>query len=315
MFYTELHRHLDVSVRLPTMFELAKERGLESQSTSLEAFGEKLIMRKPMSDLNSVLAQFEYFQNVLDRPDVLERIALEVIDDCYADQIRAVELRFSPGFVCGRSKLKWEDALDGFEAGVKAGLAKHPDMKAGLICIASRENGIDSVAKTIEFYMKHQLRFIGLDLAGPEDDYPCSLFKDIFKPVVHAGAPITIHSGEGSGPENVWEAIEFLGARRIGHGTSCVEDPQLMKALAEKKICLEMCPTSNWLTQVVPDLRDHPLPKVLRAGIPVCINTDDPGIMGVTLAHEIKLCREVMGMSEAEIAQTFEHARAASFLT
>lgn len=314
MFYTELHRHLDVSARLSTMLELAQERGLEAQSTSLEAFGDKLIMRKPMSDLSTVLEQFTFFQQVLDRPDVLERIALEVLEDCHQDGIRAVELRFSPGFVCGLSKLKWEDALDGFERGVQAGLTKFPDMKAGLICIASRENGLSSVEKTVEFYMKHQDRFIGLDLAGPEEEFPCKLFRGAFKPAVKAGAPITIHSGEGSSPENIWDAIEFLGARRIGHGISCVKDPLLMKTLAEKKICLEMCPTSNWLTQTAPDLREHPLPQVLRAGIPVCINTDDPGIMGVTLSHEIKLCREVMGMTEAEIAQTFEHAKAASFL-
>lgn len=312
--YTELHRHLDVSVRLSTMLELAQERGLEAQSTSLEAFSEKLIMRKPMSDLSTVLAQFGLFQHVLDRPDVLERVAREVIEDCYQDGIRAVELRFSPGFVCRLSKLKFEDAIDGFEAGVKAGLALHPDMKAGLICIASRDHGIDSAGKTVEFYMKHQDRFIGLDLAGPEANHPCRDFKDAFKPAVNAGAPITIHSGEGSGPENMWEAIEYLGARRIGHGTSCVEDPLLMKTLAEKKICLEMCPTSNWLTQVVSNISQHPLPKVLRAGIPVCINTDDPGIMGVTLSHEIRICREVMGMTDQEIAQTFQHAKDASFL-
>src|SRR4051794_35637211 len=97
---TELHRHLDVSVRLPTLLRLAQERGLEAQGTSVAAFGEKIILRKPLSDLSSVLATFTLFQHVLDRPEVMEQVAYEVVEDCRAEGTRKVELRFSPSFVC-----------------------------------------------------------------------------------------------------------------------------------------------------------------------------------------------------------------------
>lgn len=311
---TELHRHLDVSIRTTTLLRLAQERGLETQSTSLERFREKLIIRKPMTDLNAVLGQFTFFQKVLDRPETLEQVAYEVVEDCRAEGTRKVELRFSPSFVCQYSHLPWEAALAGFERGVQRALKTFPEMRAGLLCIASRDYGADEVLKTVEFFLKHQNRFVGLDLAGNEIQFPCRIFESSFKKAITAKAKITIHAGEASGPENIWEAIELLGARRIGHGISSVQDPKLMDKLAREKICLEMCPTSNWLTRAVPSFEEHPLPKVLRAGIPVCINTDDPGIFDVTLPHEIEICRKKMGMSQAEVEKCGNYAETASFI-
>ncbi len=311
---TELHRHLDVSLRPETFLRLAQERGLEAESTSLEAFKEKILIKSPMTDLNAVLLEFQLVQSVLDRPDVLEQIAFEVVEDCYREGTRKVELRYSPEFACEKSRLKWEDSLDGFEAGVKRAIARYPDMKAGLICIASREYGLESAEKTVEFFLKFQERFVGLDLAGNEADHPARLFRHSFQKAKDRGARLTIHAGEASGPDMIWEAIQDLGAERIGHGISCVKDPELMRYLAEKQICLEMCPTSNWLTQAVPSFAEHPLPTVLRAGIPVCINTDDPALFGASLVDEIAICREKMGMSAAEIASCFAHADRASFI-
>lgn len=311
---TELHRHLDVSIRSATLLRLAQERGIEAQSTSLEAFRKKLLITEPMNDLGAVLAQFSLFPRVLDRPEVLEQVAFECVEDCYREGTRKVELRFSPAFVTEFSKLSWEDALGGFERGVRRALAKYADMRAGLICIASRDFGVDEVTRTAEFFLKNKSRFIGFDLAGNEVDFPCRMFEAAFKPLRAAGARITVHAGEACGPENMWEAIEKLGAQRIGHGIACVQDPKLMTYLRDHGICLEMCPTSNWLTRAVPSLESHPLPQVLRAGIPVCINTDDPGIFDVTLDGEMRICQEKMGMSVAEIAQCTSHASKASFL-
>lgn len=314
MNQTELHRHLDVSIRSTTMLALAQARGFEAQSTSLAEFRKKLMITEPMTDLASVLSRFSLFPRVLDRPEVLEQVAFECVEDCYREGTRRVELRFSPAFVSEFSLLPWDETLGAFERGIQKALRKYPDMKAGLLCIASRDFGVDEVSRTAEFFLKHQTRFAGFDLAGNEADYPCRMFESAFKKLRAAGAMITAHAGEASGPDNMWEAIELLGARRIGHGIACIQDPKLMEHLRKESICLEMCPTSNWLTQCVPRLAAHPLPQVLRAGIPVCINTDDPGIFDVTLPGEIKICREQMGMSDAEIALCFEHAERASFL-
>lgn len=311
---TELHRHLDVSVRPKTLHELARAKHLVARSTSLAAFVDQVMLRRPLEDLAAVLETFALFQQVLDRPEILARVADEVIEDCWNEGTRQLELRFSPGFVCELSGLSWDDALGGFETGLARGLARFPRMRAGLICIASRNYGVESVARTVEFFLKHQPRFIGFDLAGPEEGYPCRLYESAFRKLRAARARITVHAGEASGPENVWEAIELLGAERIGHGIASARDPKLLRALAERKICLEMCPTSNWLTHAVPSLKQHPLPFVLRAGVPVCINTDDPGIFDVTVPGEIDICRNIMDLSSGELMECQAHANRATFL-
>jgi adenosine deaminase len=311
---TELHRHLDVSVRLSTLLELAQRRGLVPQSTSLARFREDFIIAEPMTDLASVLAKFTLYQQVLDHHDVVERVAFEAVEDAYREGIRAIEFRFSPGFVCDLSKMPWIEALDGFDAGLRRAKTVFPDLDAGLICIGSRDFGMGSIEKTIEFFLREQDRFIGFDLAGDESQYPNHLYRRPMKSVIAAGANITIHAGEAAGPDSVWSAIEDLGAKRIGHGIRSIEDPKLMDYLRDRKILLEMCPTSNRLTSAWPDYRTHPFRTCLEYGIPVSLNTDDPSIFGNTLADEIGIARNSMGLSDATIQSTFETARRHTFL-
>lgn len=311
---TELHRHLDVSVRLSTLLELAQERGLVPTSTSLEGFRRDFVLHEPMRDLSAVLAKFTLYQQVLDRFDVVERVAFEACEDAYREGIRAIEFRFSPGFVCDLSKMPWTEALDGFDAGLKRAMAAYPGFRAGLICIGSRDFGMGSIEKTIEFYLREKDRFIGFDLAGDEAAYPNHLYRHVMKAVIASGAKITIHAGEAAGPDSVWAAIEELGALRIGHGIRSVEDPRLMDHLREHRILLEMCPTSNRITSAWPDYRTHPFRKCLEHGIPVCLNTDDPSIFGNTLADEIVIARDAMGIADSEIQRSFRVAREYSFL-
>ncbi len=111
----ELHRHLDASVRLSTLLELAQKKGLEGQSTGLDAFGAKFLLREPMKDLGAVLSKFDLFPRVFDRPETLERVAFEACEDVWNEGTQSVEFRFSPEFVCTHSKLKWADVLDAFD--------------------------------------------------------------------------------------------------------------------------------------------------------------------------------------------------------
>jgi len=311
---TELHRHLDVSLRASTILHLAQERGLEAQSTRLESFCEKLLLKQPLKDLSAVLHTFSLFQKILDRPEVLEQVAFEVVEDCWNEGTRKLELRFSPGFITEFNGLSWQELLDALERGIQKALLDYPTIRVGLICIASRDLGPESAEKTVEFYLKNQKRLIGLDLAGNETMYPLETFESTFKKAIQSGANITIHAGEAAGPENVWKAIELLGARRIGHGVRSIQDPLLIEFLKKNQICLEICPTSNWLTHAVSSIEAHPLPALLRAGVPACINTDDPAVFGVTLPHEVQVCSQRMGLTPEEIEKTFDHASNFSFL-
>jgi adenosine deaminase len=314
---TELHRHLDVSMRLRTLLELAQLQGFEGQSTSLPAFAAKIILRQPLTSLQSVLARFSLFPKVMNCPQVLERLAFECIEDAFHEGIDRIELRYSADFIREhQTHLSPEEILRAFQEGLKQAKMAFPSVQAGLICIAVRDYGPEAVDQTADFFLLHRDSFLGIDLAGNEVGYPCRLFEASFQKI-RTQAPtarITIHAGEATGPENIWEAIDSLGAQRIGHGIAAIQDPLLMRTLQERQIGLEVCPTSNWLTQAVPTLKAHPLPALLRAGVPVSLNTDDPGVFGVTLPDEIQVCRTHLGMSEAEIFQCLETARRLSWI-
>jgi len=197
---------------------------------------------------------------------------------------------------------------------MKRALKQYPDMRAGLLCIASRDLGLEQVTRTVEFFLENQTSFIGFDLAGHEAGFPNRMFKSAFDLLKPSNAKITVHAGESSNAEAVWESIDLLGAKRIGHGIRSIDDPKLVKYLAEKKICLEICPTSNWLTRATPTWSDQPLTKFLEAGVPVCINTDDPGMFGITLPHEFEIARTKLGLSEKQILKCKENATQFSFL-
>lgn len=311
---TELHRHLDISTRLSTLLELSQKKGLTPQSTSLESFKKEIYLTEPLSSLSEVLDRFFLFPKVLDRPEYCERIAYEAVYDCYNEGTRKVELRFSPGFVSHFGGLSWDDVTLFFNKGVKKAQSELKDIKVGLICIASRDLGAENVAQTVEHFLKHKEIFCALDLAGPEKEFPAHLFQSAFLPAIKNNSNITIHAGEASGPESVWEAIELLGAKRIGHGIHSIHDPKLLNYLKEKEICLEVCPTSNFLTQAVKTLKEHPLPELISAGIAVSINTDDPGIFPVTLTSEIETCKNVMGLNEININYCLNCADKYSFI-
>lgn len=311
---TELHRHIDVSLRTTTAWELAKKTGLIGQSTSLEAFTDRIILRKPLKSLGEVLGLFELFQGLFADETVFERVGFEASEDAYREGTRFMEFRFSPAFATAKSKLDWKIALAGFHRGIQKFSNTHPDFKAGLILIASREFGPDAAEKTIDLAIAERSKIIAVDLAGDETVHPSKDYEPAYTRAKKAGIPITIHAGEGTTADAVWGAIENLGAQRIGHGIASIQDPKLVDYLAKYSICLEICPISNWLTQAAPTWEDQPLAKLLRAGVPVSISTDDPGFFGNTIQDEIKICREKLGMSEAEVLKCFDHAKRSSFL-
>lgn len=310
----ELHRHLDICTRVSTLHELGQKQGLIPTSTSLKSFSDSFVLRKPLKNLAEVLGKFELYQKILVSPEIIERIGFEASEDVFLEGTKKIEFRFSPSFCAEFGKLSWKDVLVAFKKGLARAEKKYAGCHAGLICIASRDYGPDSAAETVDFFLKNKNDFIGIDLAGNEEGFPCRVFQEAYAPAVKAGANITIHSGESTGPENIWEAIELLGAKRIGHGVLCLEDSQLVKELAKKNIVLEICPTSNWLTGVCKNLSEHPLPKILEAGVPATLNTDDPSIFGTTLPQEIEICRREMKLSQQQLDKMWAIAEATTFL-
>ncbi len=140
------------------------------------------------------------------------------------------------------------------------------------------------------------------------------MFADALAPLRDAGVPLTVHYGEATGPEFPREAIELLGPSRLGHGVSVAFDPRVTELAMERGVTLEMCPTSNVRTRAVGGIEDHPAPRLLREGVRVTLNTDDPGLFGIDLTHELEVARDRFGFGPPEFAAVTRNALKASFV-
>ena len=309
----ELHRHLEGSYRLATVFELSKQAGLPLPADSVEDLAPHALVTTPVASLEVALAAFAISQNAVRTYDAVRRIASEAVEDMAADNVRVGELRFSPDFLCGPGNLDRDLAMEAIWEGV-TDASSRSDVAIGLIALFSRDLGPESFASTIRFAVRHRDRLVGFDIAGPEIGFPAADYAGALGPIRDAGLGLTVHYGESGPPSYVREAIETMSPSRLGHGLSTAHDPDVTALVRDHGVVLEMCPTSNWLTGGVDRVADHPVLRLLTEGVRVTLNTDDPGIMGIDLNHEWRLAREEIGFEEADLAAVTESALAASFL-
>jgi adenosine deaminase len=309
----DLHRHLEGALRLQTILELAQHhhRTLPAHTTLELAHHAQVL--KPMDSLQAVLDAFDLFQHTFLSYEAVERIAFEAVEDAALDNIRLLELRFSPDFMARPASLDWDEMMNALLKGVHAAQEKY-DVVVGLIAIVSRSYGPQSADNTAAFAINWRQQLVGFDLADSEEQFPASAFAPAIKKVRHAGLGVTIHSGENVGPEHIRDAIELLGARRIGHGVSLFRDTKLMNQVAKAGICIESCPTSNVRTRAVESLASHPAAQFLSSGVAVCLNSDDPGLFDITLSGELDLALGAMGFDEAMILKSTRYALEASFV-
>jgi adenosine deaminase len=319
----ELHRHLDGNVRLGTVLDLARRHGVALPADDLEGLRPYVQVSERETDLVAFLARFEWTRRVFADADAVRRIARENVEDAAAEGIDYVELRFSPYFMAERHGLDpaavVEAVCDGVEEAVAAEAGDRPPglpPRARLIGIISRNFGTEIGWVELEAAIACRDRgVVALDLAGDEASWPGELFVEHFRRAREAGLKTIAHAGEAAGPESVRQAVLGLGAERIGHGVRAIEDPATLDLLAERQIPLEVCPTSNLQTSTVKSWRDHPLPRFLELGLRATLNTDDPSISGIDLAHEYRVVKEHLGLTEADCRTLQENALAAAFLT
>ena len=315
----ELHRHLDLSLRHDTMRELAAQVGIPIPDD--RAFAEHFLITEPMEDLGAVLNKFLNAQKLLAGPEVLERIAYEAMESAYREGIKIIELRYSPVFVQqGCPELSFEQIHQALLRGMERAEGDYP-MAAGLICIVQRTLPLKEAEKVVDFAIAHKDQLIGLDLADDEEANPhLEGLSPLFLKAKGEGMHITVHSGESNieraprAPYYVRDAVELLGAERIGHGVQVQHAPEMMDYVRERGIPLELCPTSNWLTQAVPSKAQHPFRKLFDYGIRTTINSDDPGIFSIDLTHEYQLLADLHRFTEEEFHRCNDYAAAASFI-
>jgi adenosine deaminase len=309
----DLHRHLEGSIRLQTVIDLSRRAGLDLPGWTVEDLAPSALVRAPVGSLEEALGAFAIAQRSIQDLDAVRRIAREAVEDLATEGVRLAELRFSPEFLCEAGTLDWDAAMDAMIDGVTEARQAN-DVAVGLIAIFSRDYGIESARRTVDFALRHRERLVGFDIAGSEVGYPPALYEAAIAPLEGSGLGLTVHYGESGPPEYVAEALTALRPTRIGHGLATARDARVEEAVIAQGVVLEMCPTSNWLTKGVPSVAEHPILRLLHDGVRVTLNTDDPGLMGIDLVHEWRAARDEIGFRHEDFRAVTEHALAASFL-
>lgn len=310
----ELHRHLEGSLRLETLIELAQSHGRTLPASTVEGLRAHAQVLEPMGSLQEVLDAFELFQDAFRSLDAVERLTYEAVEDAALDGVALLELRFSPGFMAEPAGLDWDQMMERVLQGVRRARERY-DIVVGLIAIVSRSLGPISARDTVAFTRNWRDELVGFDLADAEEAFPASDFAAEMRPLFAVDMPITVHSGENVGPEHIRTSVDVLHARRIGHGVSIIRDPSLVERFIAEGLALEMCPTSNLRTRAVERLEDHPAAELLSRGACVTLNSDDPGLFDITLSGELALAQERLGFSSEMLIQATRNAIEASFVS
>jgi adenosine deaminase len=310
----DLHRHLDGSVRLETIIDLARQHNILLPGATVEELRPHVQVTEPQPGLMAFIGKMLWMTRVLVDADACRRITRENVEDAKLEGIDYLELRFSPFFMAEPHGLDPDAVVASVIEGVAEGSAA-TGVKVNLIGILSRTYGADVAHKELDALLAHRQHLVALDLAGDEANFPAPLFAKHFRKARDAGWRITVHAGEAGGPQSVWEAVKLLGAERIGHATRALEDPALIDFLLENGIAIEANLTSNVHTSTIPDLASHPLRHMLARGLVASINTDDPGVSAIDLAHEFNIAAPAAGVSPEQIRQAQRNALETAFLS
>lgn len=311
----DLHRHLDGNVRLQTVLEIGREHGVALPADTAEGLRPYGQVQGVTPSLMDFIAKFELLKLAFVDEDAIARIATENVEDAFREGLAYVELRLSPAFMGERYGLSPERVLRACCRGVAAGTSRW-SVRANLIGIMSRHLGEETCWAELEAAIACMGEgVVAIDLAGDEAGFPGTRFVRHFQRARAAGLRVTVHAGEADGPASVRQAVEQLGAERIGHGVRAVEDPAVVRLLLERGIALEQCPTSNVQTSTVPSYAAHPLPHLLRQGLCVTLASDDPGISAIDLPHEYRVARDQLGLAPVELRTLQQNGLDAAFLS
>lgn len=309
----DLHRHLEGSLRLSTLLEVGRLHGLRLPGTNrlreLVQVGEDELF-----SFENFLSKFETLRLFYRSPEIISRLTRETIADAAADNVRYLELRFTPAALSRAEQFSLAEVMDWVIDGTH--LAEEEfGVTTRLIASVNRNEGVDIALEVARLAAERQpAGIVGVDLAGNEAHYSGLMFAGVFKEATQAGLHITIHAGEWGGAANVAEAITHLRAERIGHGVRVLEDPAVAALARERGVTFEVCITSNYQSGVVPALSVHPLPRMLAHGLNATINTDDPSISQICLSDEYRLANEDLGLSLEVLRERVLAAANAAFL-
>lgn len=287
---TDLHCHLDGSVRPATALALARELGVKLPADNPADLRRFVTVAPTCRSLKEFLDVFDLLYPLLRSPGAVERIAYELIEDCAAENIRHAEVRFAPSLQEGPG-FDTDGVVEAALKGLSRGRRDFGTTSSVIVCLfrshgpAQNRRSFDTLKKFFRPDAGEEPTVVGLDLAGDEARFPTKDYASFYEEAKTLGIYTTCHAGETTGTKNLEAALE-LGVMRIGHGIRLLEAPALLKEAIRRRVPVEIGLTSNVMTKTVPDLKSHPALAFHRAGLPVTLNTDDRGIIGIDLTHE-----------------------------
>lgn len=309
----EIHCHLDGCLRPRTVLELAEEQGIELPTTNLARLTRLLQAGKRTRNLGDYLKIFDITLSVLQREEALYRAAYELAEDAAAENIRHLEVRYSP-ILHRKKRLPFPRIVDPVIKGLADGGRPHR-MTTGVIICGIRSMDPKYSLALAELAVEYKNRgVLAFDLAGQERDYPAKAHREAFQLVLRSNINSTVHAGEAFGPASIAQALHYCGAHRIGHGTRLREDPDLMQYVNDHRIPLEVCLSSNVQTRAVASLREHPFHFYFKQGLRVTLNTDSRLVSATTLSHELSLAVRAFRLSPYEVKRIIINGFKSSFL-
>ncbi|HXW14455.1 MAG TPA: adenosine deaminase [Terriglobia bacterium] len=308
----ELHLHLEGAVRPETLLELSQNNtGLRQK------VGEWITARRAQhfryGNFREFLAAFGIVALLIETPQDYALIATRLIEWLAEQNVQYAEIIFAAGVVLWKKQRV--DAV--FEAVAAAG--KEAEARSGVrvkwIFDATRQFGMDHVREVLRWAARYRSQgVVGFGIGGDESAGPARLFPNIFREARDLGLHVVAHAGETCGPESIRDAVELLGAERIGHGLTAIRNAEVMALLRERRIPVEVCPSSNVSTGLIARFEDHPLPKFLKEGLVVTLNSDDPAMFGTSLQEEFLQAARCFEFDRETLTGLCRNAVYASFL-
>lgn len=310
----DLHLHFDGSLLPRTVLELADEQGIELPAREPDEL--KLFLSAPADcgSLNEYLEKFDLPLLVLQTKEAIRKGMYTLASSLKEQGMLYVEIRFAPQLHTKKGLTQEQVVKAALQGLCEAMAGSFFKAKLILCCMRGAENRGENLqtVRTAAAFLGRGVAAV--DLAGAEALYPTADFEEVFALARELGLPFTIHAGEADGPESVRAALR-MGASRIGHGVRAGEEAALLNELQERRIPLEMCPSSNVQTKAVASLREHPVLEYLRRGLLVTVNTDNMTVSDTTVGKEFRLLEEELGMTAGEHRQLLLNAADAAFLT
>ncbi len=310
---TDLHVHLDGSVRLSTILDLAEQYHVELPADDEAGLAAAIHMGQNCKDLADYLTAFDVTLSVLQDAEALYRVAYELAEDAGQENVRLMEVRYAP-ILHTQKGLPLTVIVESVLEGLRDARRDY-DIECNIIVCGIRHIEPEQSLRLAELAVAYKNKgVVGFDLAGAEYDYPARSHREAFYLVRNNNVNSTIHAGEAYGPRSVHEAIHVCGAHRIGHGVRLREDGDLLNYVTDHRIPLEVCLSSNVQTRAVEDFRSHPLKFYYDFGLRVTINTDNRLVTDTTMTAEYVKAVETFGFDAQQVKQLVINGFKSAFL-